>query len=128
MDTVELHKMIADYMEKGFLENIIDMFRHDTALYAALPAMISDERSQVRIGTAALVETLIGEHRDIMAAQVGAITALLSHENPTVRGDAIYLLGLIANDEARRAVMNHKDASPLVAALVEEAIRELEAL
>lgn len=126
MDTPELHAMIADYMEKGFLENIIDMFRHDTALYAALAAMISDERSQVRIGTAALVETLIGEHSEHMAAEVGAIAALLAHENPTVRGDAIYLLGLIATDEARRAVMSHKDASPIVAALVEETIRELE--
>jgi len=25
----ELKAMIAEYMEKGFLENIIDMFKHD---------------------------------------------------------------------------------------------------
>jgi hypothetical protein len=26
-------KMIADYMEKGFLENIIDMFKNDKSYY-----------------------------------------------------------------------------------------------
>jgi hypothetical protein len=29
----DLEKMIADYMEGGLLDNIVDMFKHDKGLY-----------------------------------------------------------------------------------------------
>jgi HEAT repeat protein len=93
-------RMLADYMENGFLENIIDMFRHDRGLYALVPSLMSDERSRVRIGAVALVEEL----RDIHAADVLALVPeaarLLEHENPTLRADAVYLLEVIGSKEA----------------------------
>jgi len=42
-------RMIADHMENGFLENIIDMFRHDTTLYSLVGELIQDERVRVRL-------------------------------------------------------------------------------
>ena len=54
----ELKTMIADYMEKGFLENIIDMFKHDKTLYLFIGELMTDERVRVRLGMSALVETL----------------------------------------------------------------------
>ena len=52
-------KMIADYMENGYLDNIIDMFKHDPECYTYIGPMLGDERMGVRIGTIALVETLM---------------------------------------------------------------------
>jgi len=57
MTREELKTMIADYMEKGFLENIIDMFRHDGSLYSLVGELMTDERVRVRLGMSALVET-----------------------------------------------------------------------
>jgi hypothetical protein len=45
----DMSSMIADYMEKGFLDNIIDMFTHDSTLYALIGHLIQDERVRVRI-------------------------------------------------------------------------------
>ncbi len=36
-----LMNLIADHMESGFLENIIDMFRHDKSLYPLIGELIS---------------------------------------------------------------------------------------
>jgi len=54
----DLKKMLADYMENGLLENIIDMFKHDISLYEYVSDLMTDERMRVRIGTIALLETL----------------------------------------------------------------------
>jgi hypothetical protein len=94
--------MLADYMEKGFLENIEDMLRHDTSLYEHLPTLITDERSRVRIGTVALTETLVDEHRAQMVRHIPGIAEGLNHKEPTIRGDVVYLLSIIG----------HKDALP----------------
>lgn len=51
--------MILDHMDKGFLENIIDMFKKDETLYPVLISMLRDERMRVRIGATALVEELM---------------------------------------------------------------------
>ncbi len=50
----DLKTMLADYMENGLLDNIIDMFKHDQSLYAFVGDLITDERIRVRIGATAL--------------------------------------------------------------------------
>ncbi len=104
----EIKTMIADYMEKGFLENIIDMFKHDETLYLLIGELMTDERMRVRLGITALVETLVKEDPDRIALSVRGIAALLRSGNPTVRGDAAYLLGIIG----------HRDALPFLSELL----------
>jgi hypothetical protein len=58
-----MRRMIADHMEGGFLENIIDMFKHDRGLYSLVPHLMADERGRVRLGTVALIEALRDAHR-----------------------------------------------------------------
>ncbi|RJQ21050.1 MAG: HEAT repeat domain-containing protein [Nitrospiraceae bacterium] len=99
-----MKKLISDYMENGFLDNIVDMFRHDASLYPLIGAMIEDERSRVRLGAVALVETLMPENSDNVLQVVPVIAAALKNPNPTIRGDAAYLLGIIG----------HKDALPFL--------------
>jgi HEAT repeat protein len=93
-------ELIADHMENGFLENIIDMFKHDRGLYSIVPDLMSDERSRVRIGTVALIENLRDTHVDEVAALVKDVAGLLKNENPAVRADTAYLLGTIGHEDA----------------------------
>jgi len=92
--------MIADYMENGFLENIIDMFRHDKSLYAFIGELMADERARVRLGISALVETLREEDPENIHSAMPNILPLLKHREPVIRGDAAYLLGIIGHKES----------------------------
>lgn len=113
-----MEKMIADYMENGFLENIIAMFRQDKSLYPLIGGLLEDERSRVRIGATALVETLAAEAPDNLPAALPGITACLKNTNPTIRGDAANVLGII----------RHKDALPFLSEAADdknEMVREI---
>ena len=90
-------KMIADHMENGFLENIIDMFRHDSSLYPLIGSLIQDERVRVRIGITALLEELRKLDAENISKAVPNLLPLLSSSEPFVRGDAANLLGIIGN-------------------------------
>ena len=120
-------KLIADHMEDGFLDNIIDMFKHDKSLYPLLGDLLADERSRVRIGVVALVETLQEDDKENVVKAIPYIAKLLKDPNPTIRGDAAYLLGIIGHRDALKflneAVFDHNE---LVRNTILESIEELE--
>jgi len=117
----ELLHMIADYMNKGFLENIIDMFKYDTSLYRFVGDLIKDERIRVRIGTTALIEELKEIRPEEVALAIPSLLPLLEDNNPTVRGDAAYLIGIIGESESlERLRPLLDDPSPQVAEVVRE--------
>jgi hypothetical protein len=121
VDRDELKKMIADYMEKGFLENILDMFRHDRSLYAMTGDLLRDERLRVRIGVTALIEELSEERPEESRLAAPSLLPLLNDNNPTIRGDAAYLIGLIGgkdNLESLKPLLN--DTDPQVVEIVKE--------
>ncbi len=119
----ELREMIADYMERGFLENIIDMFKHDSTLYSMVGDLISDERIRVRIGITALMEELSGERPQDVSLAVPSLVPLLSAESPTVRGDAAYLMGLTGDSDAIEKLRPLlRDSDPRVVEIVEEVL------
>jgi HEAT repeat protein len=95
IESSELRQMIADYMENGFLENIIDMFKHDNSLYPLIGELMTDERVRVRLGMSALVETLKEKDPENIYSALPNILPLLRHNEPVIRGDAAYLLGII---------------------------------
>ena len=92
--------MLTDHMESGFLDNIIALFRKDENLYKLIGDMLGDERVRVRLGTIALVETLMDEEPDKVKAAIPFIAPLLKKSNPTIRGDAVYALGIIGDKDA----------------------------
>ena len=94
-----LISLIADYMEKGFLENIIDMFRHDSSLYLLVGSLIQDERVRVRVGITALMEELKKLDAQHISGAVPGLLPLLAHTKPFVRGDACNLLGIIGDKD-----------------------------
>ena len=122
----DMTSMIADYMEKGFLENIIDMFKHDKGLYPLIGKVMTDERMRVRLGITALVEALSEEDRDNIPGSINSITRLLKEPNSTMRGDAAYLLGIIGHTDALphlEHVLTDDDAQ--VREIAGEAIEEI---
>ncbi len=119
-------KMIADHMENGFLDNIVDMFKHDISYYPFIGTLMSDERMQVRIGTFALVETLIEEDMANVIKAVPGITRLLKDPNSTIRGDAAHLLGVIGHKDAVSLLMDAADdENSMVRENVKEALDEI---
>lgn len=109
MTNDELKTMVLDYMAEGYLENIIDMFKHDETLYPLVIDMIADERVRVRLGGAALVEELVKIDRVPLIRIIPDIARLLEDSNPTLRGDAAYLLGLIRHADAIPYLLKAKD-------------------
>ncbi len=119
-----MKKMIADYMEKGLLENIIDMFKHDKSLFLLIGDILDDERGRVRLGIIALVEALmLGNSDDILTAIPGIVKPL-KNPNPTIRGDAAYLLGIIGHINALPLLQEaSEDENILVKEIVEESVK-----
>lgn len=122
-----MRQMIADHMEGGFLENIIDMFKHDRGLYSLVPHLMADERGRVRLGTVALIEALRDAHREEIIGTIPGIAALLKHPNPTIRADAAYLLGVIGHRDAIPYLREAEgDENGLVGQIVRESLEELQ--
>jgi HEAT repeat protein len=121
----DIKKMIADYMEGGYLDNIIDMFKHDKSLYECVGYLMTDERMRVRIGATALMETLKAESENVEKA-VPYILPLLKDENPVTRGDAAYLLGIIGDKDTipyLEEMLNDKDGN--VSLIAKEAMDDI---
>ena len=114
-------------MENGFLENIIDMFRHDRALYPLIGSLIQDERVRVRVGITALMEELKKlDAENISRAVLPGLLPLLTHTEPVVRGDAANLLGIIGDRNALPALEKLlADENENVRLIATEAIEEI---
>ena len=126
-EQIDLIKMIADYMEGGFLDNIIAMFRQDGNLYAHVGELLTDERMKVRIGVTALLETLKTEDPENVRKAMPYILPLLQNKNPVIRGDTAYLIGLIGNNEeipALQKLIGDEDEN--VRSIVSEAIQDIQ--
>jgi len=127
IDPSDIKTMIADYMEKGFLENIIDMFKHDASLYSYIGELMKDERLIVRIGISALLDTLKTEDPENISKAISSILPLLKDKNPVLRSDAAYFIGMIGNKESIPLLKEAaKDEDENVTVIAQEAIEEIE--
>ncbi len=123
----DLKKMIADYMEAGMLDNIIDMFKYDSSLYDYIGYLLTDERMRVRIGTTALLETLSSEDPENSKKALPQVISLLKNSDPVLRGDAAYLLGTIGDEKViphLQELLN--DENENVRIIATEAIQDIE--
>ncbi len=126
MTDAELRDMLIDYMGKGFLDNILALFRQDPSVYRFIPDMLAAESLRVRIGTVALVEEMAREGRAELHAAVPGLIALLNSNNATLRGDAASVLGTIGDRSAKTALeLLLSDVNASVRELAKEALSEL---
>jgi HEAT repeat protein len=105
MQDSEMRSMLIEYMGKGFLENIIALFRQEPDLMRFIPDLAAAEELAVRLGTTALVEEMVASSRTALRIAVPGLLALLNDGNPTIRGDAANLLGVIGDPSARAGLL-----------------------
>jgi HEAT repeat protein len=122
----DVKKMLADAMENGLLDNIVDMFKHDKGLYEYVDDLMTDERMRVRIGTTALLECLRKDDPENITKASPCILPLLKDRNPVIRGDAAYALGLIGDKNAIPFLEEITgDADENVGIIAKEAIEDI---
>jgi len=127
MNDHEMKAMLIEYMGKGFLDNIIALLKQDRSLFRFIADMLGDDNLRVRLGATALVEELAAEYHEELRTAIPGIIRLLKHENPTIRGDAVSVLGMIRDPLAIDALRSSlKDEHPGVREVAREVLLELE--
>lgn len=128
MNDDEMRTMLIEYMGRGFLENIIAMMKQDPPSVRFIPDLLADDAIMVRLGATALVEELVKHHRQALSGAVPGLLALLKHENPTIRGDAANVLGIIGDRSVLPALAPLlEDGNDSVRQIAREAIGDVEA-
>jgi len=127
MNDHDMKAMLIEYMGKGFLENIISLLKQDHSLFRFIPDMLGDDNLRVRLGATALVEELAGGYREELRTAIPGIIRLLGHDNPTIRGDAASVLGMIGDRSTIDALQaSLKDDHPGVREAAQDALLDLE--
>jgi HEAT repeat protein len=123
MNDDDMRDLLIEHMGKGFLENIISLFKQEPGLARFIPDMLGQEDLRVRLGTTALVEEMAGTHGEVLLRAVPGLIMLLRHENPTIRGDAAYVLGVMREPAAREPLtVLLNDEHPAVREIAAEAL------
>ena len=99
-NSINLVKVIGDFLELGHVENIVAMFKKDRDLYGLTGDLLRDERFAVRLGVAVLFEELAAIRPQDIPLAIPALLPLLQEQNPILRGEAATILGMIGTDEA----------------------------
>ena len=117
----ELLKVMADFLEMGHVENIVEMFKQDCRYYQWVGQLLTDERFAVRLGVSVLFEYLIEERPGDVELALPSLADVLEHETPWVRGEAISVLSIIGTPQAMAIIQTmRKDPDPQVAAVVQD--------
>jgi hypothetical protein len=86
---------VAEFLGKGLLDVLVDLFKADAALYALLGELLASPEMGVRLGASALVEELAVVDPGNRHLAAAALEPLLTGADPVRRGDAAYLLGFV---------------------------------
>ncbi len=122
----ELKKVIADFLEMGFVDNIVAMFRREPRYYSWTGELLADERFAVRLGVSVLLEELKTLQPEKLALAIPSLRLLLDHREPLYRGEAIGILGIIGTAEALELIRSRRsDPSPQVQEMVDVVLDEL---
>ena len=117
----ELCKVIADFLEMGYVENIVAMFKQEPRYYQWTGQLLDDERFAVRLGVSVLFEYLVADRPGDVHLAVPSLKRALQHETSWVRGEAVSVLAIIATNEAIALVKTVvDDPIPQVAAVARD--------
>ena len=120
----ELFKVVADFLEMGHVENIVEMFKQEPRYYQWTGKLLTDERFAVRLGVSVLFEYLVAERPDEVKGAVTSLVEVLNHEMEWVRGEAVSVLSIIGSEESFSHVSAMaNDPSPQIRAMVEDILK-----
>lgn len=97
----ELLGVIKDFLEMGHVDNIVAMFFRESRYFEWTGAILDDQRFAVRLGVSVLFEELQARQCPSMHLAIPSLAALLSAEDPLLRGEALSVLAII-NDQSLR--------------------------
>ncbi len=121
----ELLKVIADFLEMGYVENIVAMFKQEPRYYQWTGQLLKDERFAVRLGVSVLFEYLVADRPGDVDLAVPSLSRALQNKTAWVRGEAVSVLAIIATDEAIDLVKTMvNDPAPEVAAVARDILLE----
>jgi hypothetical protein len=86
---------VAEFLGKGLLDVLVDLFKADPSLYGLLGELLASPEMGVRLGASALVEELAVVDPDRRPLAAAALAPLLGASDPVRRGDAAWLLGFV---------------------------------
>ena len=86
---------VAEFLGKGLLDVLVDLFKADPALYDLLGELLASPQLGVRLGASALVEELAATDPGRRPLAAAALAPLLAADDPVQRGDAAWLLGFV---------------------------------
>jgi len=89
---------VAEFLGKGLLDVLVDLFKSDPALYGLLGELLSSPEMGVRLGASALVEDLSVSDPGRRPLAAAALAPLLTEDDPVKRGDAAWLLGFVGGE------------------------------
>ncbi|GAQ94170.1 HEAT repeat-containing protein [Thermodesulfovibrio aggregans] len=120
-------EMLFDYLDNGYLENIITFFEHEPEQIKLIPKMIADERLRVKVGAFAIIEEIKLKNPALLQEIVPDIIRLLKSEGKNIRGDAAYALEIIGDSSAKPALIDalSKEEDPQVKEFIEDALRSI---
>ncbi|MEE4243573.1 MAG: HEAT repeat domain-containing protein [Desulfopila sp.] len=121
----ELKKVIGDFLEMGYVDNIVSMFRKEPQYLDWTGELLQDERFNVRLGLTILFEELADLNPSLPARAVPSLKKLLKNKSALIRGEAIGILGIIGTKETLHLITEMKDdPSPQVRDMVALALEE----
>jgi hypothetical protein len=116
-----LLKVIADFLEMGHVENIVEMFKQEPRYYEWVGQLLTDERFAVRLGVSVLFEYLVEEQPNEVELAIPSLAEVLKHDTPWVRGEAISVLSIIGSLPAITLIKTmDKDLDPQIAEMVQD--------
>ena len=86
---------VAEFLGRGLLDVLVDLFKTDPALYSLLGELLANPEMGVRLGASALVEELAVSDPARRPLAAPALAPLLGGDDPVRRGDAAWLLGFV---------------------------------
>ncbi len=95
----ELLSVIKDFLEMGHVDNIVAMFDREPRYFEWTGDILDDERFAVRLGVSVLFEELRARRCGSLPLAIPSLAALLSSEDPFMRGEALSVLAII-NDRS----------------------------
>ncbi len=127
-DGEAFEKLLFDYLDNGYLENIITFFEHEPSQLSLIAKMLSDERLRLKVGAFAIIEELKSKNFESLNSIVPLIVELLKSPQKNIRGDAAYALELIGDPSAKEQLLEalEKESDPQVREFIEDALKKLQ--
>ena len=103
---------VAEFLGRGLLDVMVDLFKSDPALYGLLGELLASPEMGVRLGASALVEELAVTDPDRRPLAAAALAPLLGEADPVRRGDAAWLLGFVGGAAELAALAAVAESDP----------------